>query len=188
MKEVLDGNADFSAGMYVLTTLRSEFMDHTRTHLSFPFVLVAPYGKKFTSLQKLFRPFNRLTWILVSAVFVGGFLVILVVRRLKSKQIENFIFGESYTGSPYLEMLNIAFGISMKKLPLKHFPRQLLASFLIFCFVIRNMYQALLFKNMQAEDRMQPIMTIDEMIEQNFNFYMYTIYQDHTENLKIYSR
>lgn len=188
VREILDGNADFTAGMFVLTVLRREFMDHTRTHLCFPFVLVVPYGNTFTPLQKLFHPFNRLTWVLVSLVFVAGFLVILAVWRTKKKNIENLVFGDNDKGSPYLNMVNIVFGGSMKKLPSKDFPRQLLATFLIFCFVIRNVYQGLLFKNMQVEDRMQPVSTIDEMIDQDFYFYMYPIYQDHTQNMKIYKR
>lgn len=188
MKEVIDGSADFTAGMYVLTTVRSEFMDHTRIHLAFPFVLVAPYGKKFSSLQKLFRPFNSLIWILIGVVFVGGFLVILGIHRIKKKHIRKIVFGENVGSSHYLNMVNVLFGVSMSKLPVKDFSRQLLATFLIFCLVIRNLYQGLLFQNMQAEDRMQPVMTIDEMIEQGFYFYMYPIYQDHTENLRIHFR
>lgn len=188
LREVIDGNADLTAGMFVLTILRSEFMDHTRTHLSFPFVLVAPHGKKFTSLQKLFRPFNSLTWILVSLVFVGAFAVIFGIKQFKRKNVENLVFGEKVESTPYLNLVNIIFGGSMRKLPSKDFPRQLLATFLIFCLVIRNVYQGLLFQNMQVEDRMQPVTTIDEMIEQDFYFYMYPIYQDHTENLKIYER
>lgn len=188
MQEVIEGNADFTAGMYVLTILRSEFMDPTWTHLSFPFVLVVPYGKKLTSLQKLLRPFNRFTWMLVFAVFISGFMLILGIQRIKRRHIENLIFGGNDRGSPHMNMLNIMFGNSMKKLPLKDFPRQLLATFLIFCFVIRNIYQGLLFQNMQMEDRVHPVMTIDEMIEEDFYFYMYPIYQDHTENLKIFNR
>lgn len=187
MSKVINGEADFTVGMYALTLLRLKYMDSIKSHLGFPFILIVPSGAKLTAFEKLTRPFQQDIWIALGLVYLLGFYFIIVISRSKSKQLANIVFGEQLN-PPILNMLDVSFGGSMHKLPAESCPRLLLASFLLFCLVIRNLYQGLLFQFLQSDDRARPVMTVDEMIENDFYFYMYSIYQEHTQHLKINSR
>lgn len=187
MKKVIEGEADFTVGMYALTPLRLKYMDSIKSHIGFPFVLIVPSGAELTPFEKLARPFQQKIWLLLSLTYFFGFWFIFVISRTRNSNLMLIIFGERQN-PPMLNMLDISFGGSMHKLPKKSCPRLLLASFLLFCLVIRNLYQGLLFQFLQSDDRARPVMTIDEMIEKDFYFYMYSIYQEHTQHLKIDSR
>lgn len=187
MKKVIDGDADFTLAMYALTSVRLKYMDSIKSHMGFPFVLIVPPGAPFTPLEKIFRPFQLEFWLGLCVVFACGFLIIFIISRTGSKKAEKIVFGK-LINPPYLNMLEIFFGGSLHLLPKKNFARLLLASFLLFCLVVRSLYQGLLFQFLQSESTVKPVMTVDEMIEKDFNFYMYSIYQEHTQHLKINSR
>lgn len=187
MKKVIDGEADLLVGMCAITPLRLKHMDCIKSHMSFPFLLIVPPGAEFTPFEKLLRPFHLEVWLMLCLVFICGFWFILVISTMGSVKLKHTIFGE-HCGNPYLNMLDIAFGGSMKTPPRRNFPRLLFATFILFCLVIRSLYQGLLFEFLQSDNRAIPVMTIDEMIEKDFYFYMYNIYQEHTHSLKIHER
>lgn len=174
-------------GMYAITTVRSKYMDSIKSHLSFPFILLVPPGAKLSPFQKFLRPFQLEIWLALSLTFICGFWFVIIVSIMGSNKFKNSVFGERIN-PPYLNMIDICFGGSLHKLPKKNFPRVMLAAFLIFCLVMRSLYQGLMFQFLQSDDRASPVMTVDEMIEKDFHFYMYSIYQEHTENLKIHPR
>lgn len=174
-------------GFFFITSLRLKFMDSIESHIGFPLVLIVPPGAKFSSFEKIFRPFQIHVWILIFVVFLFGFLFICFLNQFKKKAIEERVFGE-VVNPPCLNMVDICFGGSMTSLPKKSFPRILLTTFLIFCFVTRNIYQGLLYQNMQSDDRKKPVMTVDEMMEKDFYFYMYPEIEEHSRTLKFYSR
>lgn len=187
MKKVIDGEADLTVSMYALTQLRLKYMDSTNSHFEFPFLLIVPPGAKLTPFEKLARPFQIEVWLSLGLTYFFGFLFIFVVTNTGNKSLMMTIFGER-ANPPMLNMLDISFGGSMRKIPSKTGPRLMLASFLMFCLVVRSVYQGLLFDLIQSDYRARPVMTVDEMIEKDFHFYMYSIFQELTQHLKINSR
>jgi hypothetical protein len=176
-----------AVGFFFITSLKLRYMKSTESHISSPVVLIVPPGSKLTPLEKIFRPFKTVVWIAILIVFSSGFLFICIVNKTKSQKLSRKVFGE-VVNPPYLNMIDICFGGSMASLPKKSFPRILLTTFLIFCFVIRNIYQGLLYNNMQSDDRTQGVMTVDEMIEKEFDFHMYPDFSEATKSLKFRSR
>lgn len=187
MKKLMNDEADLILGFFFITSLRLKFFDSIESHIGFPFVLIVPPGEKFSSLEKIFRPFQLSIWIAIFAVLFCGILIIFITNTTRNKNLRQLIFGE-VVNSPYLNMVDIFFGGSMSSLPKKTFSRLLLSTFLIFCFVVRNSYQGLLFQNMQSDDRAKPVMTVEEMIEKNFDFHMYPDFIEHSKPLKFFSR
>ena len=183
----MDDEADLILGFFFITSLRLKFFDSIQSHIGFPFVLIVPPGEKFSPLQNIFRTFQFSIWIAIIAVYFFGFLIIFITNRTRNKNLRKLVFGD-VLNSPYFNMVEILFGGSMSVMPKKTFTRLLLSTFLIFCFVIRNIYQGLLFHNMQSNDRAKPVMTVDEMIEKNFKFHMYPDYIEHSKPLKFFAR
>lgn len=186
-REIINGEADLMIGFFFMSFLRMKFMDSIESHIGFPFVLVVPFGEELSSFEKIFKPFQLQVWILIFVVFFGGFLFIFILTKFGLKKVKEKVFGE-VINPPFLNMIDICFGGSMDSLPKKSFPRILLATFLIFCFVTRNIYQGLLYQNMQSNDQKKPVMTVDEMLEKEFFFYMYPEFQEQSKALKFYSR
>lgn len=68
--------------------------------------------------------------------------------------------------------LSIAsFGLGQVVLPGRNFARFLLATYLLFCIVVRSAYQGKQFEFIQKNMRPASVETIDEMIEKNFTLY-----------------
>lgn len=78
--------------------------------------------------------------------------------------------------------LIVIFGGSQTKLPTRNFSRFLLMSFLLFCLVQRNVYQGSLYIFLQSDGRHKEVQSIDEMVENGFDFYMYESYTDIIES------
>ncbi|CRL04595.1 CLUMA_CG017663, isoform A [Clunio marinus] len=187
MKMVVDGTADFTIGMYVISPLRLKFMDSTISHVSFPFVLIVPPGQKYTSFEKLFKPFSWNVWITVGVTFLLSSLIILFVKRSNNQKLKYFFFGAGYN-PPYFYIIDAFFGGSLQTLPKSTSPRILLSFFLFYSLILRTIYQGNLVKILQSDDRSRPVMTVDEMIENDFHFYMYPTFIEHSRHLKFFSR
>lgn len=186
MKMVIDGEVDFTIGMYTITSLRNKYMTSSQSYFTIPFLLIIPPGAHFSAFTKLFRPFRDVVWILILMTFVIGFIVIFVIR-FQSEIVKDFVFGIKNT-TPFLNMFNIFFGGSMDLVPSRTFARFLLTTFVIFCFVIRTLYQGALFQFLQTADRAKEAQTIDELIERNFMFYMLPASFETTKHMKFANR
>jgi hypothetical protein len=184
---VINREADLMLGFMALTLLRTKYMDATSSFTSWPFVLIVPPGAEFSSFQNLFRPFSVIVWSSLILSFLCGFIFIFLIRRCNNSWLKRQIFGEAHH-VPYLNMMNIFFGGTLHALPSNNVPRMLLATFILYCLVMRNLYQGSLFKFLQSNDRQRPVMTVDEMMEKKFHFYMYPVYLEHAKQLKFFKR
>jgi hypothetical protein len=184
---VVDREADLMLGLMALTQLRVKFMDSTSSFISFPFVLIVPRGMEFSPFQKLFRPFSLVVWTLLALTFFSGFAVVSLVRKFGNENLKKKLSLED-NRTPCLNMLNVFFGGSLHVLPKRSVPRMLLATFVLYCLVMRTVYQGVLFKFLQANDRQPPVMTVDELMEKNFEIFMETVYVEHSRNMKFFPR
>jgi hypothetical protein len=184
---VVDKEADLMLGFMALTLLRVKFMDSTASFTSFPFVLIVPRGMELSPFQKLFRPFKFIVWVLLVFSFLCGFTAIFLARRLCSHELKKKLFLEPHR-APYLNMMNVFFGGTLHVLPSKSASRLLLATFVIYCLVMRTIYQGLLFKFLQADERQPPVMTVDELLEKNFQVFMQPVYVEHSKHMKFFAR
>lgn len=184
---VVNKEADLMLGFMALTLLRFQYMDSTDSFISFPFVLIVPPGQEFSPFQKLFRPFSVVVWIYVLTTFACGLTFMFIVQKFGNKFCKQIIFGED-NRAPYLKMMNVFFGGSLHVLPQKSTPRILLSTFILYCIVIRTVYQGFLFTFLQSDDRQSPVMTMDDVLDRNFDVYMYPVYVEHSKHLKFFSR
>lgn len=182
MAMVINGQVDLTIGMYTVTFLRDRYMSSSEFYFSVAFVLIVPPGNVFSSLEKLFRPFQTNVWLMMVLAFAVGSFVITIVK-LQTNRIKNFVFG-SQNKSPYMNALNALLGGSLHILPKQNFARSLLFMYLLFSLVNRTLYQGALFQFLQADDRQKSIQSIDELMETDFLVYVLPSTMELTQNMK----
>jgi len=123
----------------------------------------------------------------VLTTFACGLTFMFIVQKFGNKFCKQIIFGDD-NRAPYLKMMNVFFGGSLHVLPQRSTPRILLSTFILYCIVIRTVYQGFLFTFLQSDDRQSPVMTMDDVLDRHFDVYMYPVYVEHSKHLKFFSR
>jgi len=162
---------DVAIGSLSLQIDRTKYLSATSMFASIPIVAVIPHTSKISAFVKLYLPFDFLTWILLFAIFLIGYAVILI-SKLISLTLYKFIVGYK-VNFPFTNMLIAFFGGSQSTLPRTNFSRFLLAKFLLFCLVIRGLYQGKLFDIMKKDIYEKTPTTFDDLIAKNYIFYTY---------------
>lgn len=158
------------AASYQMRYEKSRFYFYSTT---FDFVecsIAIPKGESLDSYERIIRPFDAETWTLVVITFATAFTSIFVIK-FGDNHLKDFVFG-SYNSTPGLNVLRIFFGISQIRCPARNFGRFLLMSFILFSIVIRTAYQAKMFQFLQMNLVKPTFDTVDELIENNFTFFM----------------
>ena len=183
---VFNKKTDGAIGMLSLQFDRTAIFSETRSFLPAQTVLVIPRGAFISPYRKLLAPFNLLVWMLLMAIVLVGVIIIFMLK-FHSKTAYEFVVGKGIN-YPFLNMLAAIFGISQWKLPRKNFARFLLLMFLMFCLIIRCLYQARLFIILQKELREKEVDTIDEAIDKGMVFFAYDSLMKRIKGQKIETR
>ncbi|XP_070502396.1 uncharacterized protein [Chironomus tepperi] len=171
---------DFVFGNINMKHDRVEIMDFCFGYYLEILVFVIPRGRPYTPFHKLLRPFHNTVWICTLLVIIACMVVILILAFLPRK-FRTFVYGENVK-TPFLNVIIAMYGGAQNILPKYNFARSLLMMFLLFCLVLRSLYQGSLFKFLQANDDQPEVASIDEMAEKDFKFYMIPSYDDMTKN------
>lgn len=172
--------ADAIIGNLYLKYDRSRAMDYSYVYFQDQIVLMQAPGQPLSTFQKLIRPFEPSVWLMLSITVIFGFTIIALLQ-LQSKIVKDFIIGQNIK-NPYMNILIGAFGGSQHVLPKQNFSRSLLMMFLLFCLVIRSLYQGSLYQFLQANDNEKEPQSIQEMYERDYQFYLITSYDDMTKD------
>lgn len=173
-------------GTLSLQLERTQFLTETKSFLSLPIVLVIPPAKIISPFQKLVRPFTILVWSLLLLTFLIGFIIIITLK-CSSRRSYDFIVGPG-VNYPFTNMMIAFFGGTQSKIPSNNFARYLLMNFLLFCLVIRVLYQGKLFLMLRMELHEKEAATIDDMMEREMIFYTYESLSKRTVGFKFFNR
>jgi hypothetical protein len=173
-------STDFVFGNLNLKYDRVDILDFCFGYYLEILVFVIPRGRPHNPFHKLLRPFHKIVWICILMVIAACITVILIISFLP-KKFKRFVYGEKVT-TPLLNVIIAMYGGAQTILPKFNFARSLLMMFLLFCLVLRSLYQGSLFKFLQANDNQPEVASIDEMAENDFKFYMIPSYDDMTRN------
>lgn len=174
LREVYEGSAHFVIGNYFLRANRIDFFDMSISYYVSPIVATIPLGRKYTSFEKLLRPFDVTIWMLLLAMFIISLFIIFMIN-LKCRNFKDVLYGKKVR-SPVMNILTAVVGGSQPRLPKRNFPRFVLMMFLIFCLIQRNAYQSLMFLFMTTTQRHPEISSLEEMIKNNFTIYSFPSY------------
>lgn len=150
---------------------RIKFLTATTFFASSPVVIVIPPTLEISPFVKLYLPFHLTLWIMIISVYIIGCLIIILTYFFKRK-FYSLIVGEN-VNYPLLNIVIVAVGNTQHSLPNRNFSRILLIQFVIFCLIVRSIYQGRLFNILRREIHQKEATTIDELFERNFMFYTY---------------
>ena len=166
---LLNNETDMILGDYFLKLDRLEYFDNSASYFESKLAFIIPQRAPLSSFQKLLQPFEHTVWwIFVACLIFGVFVIFLVVQHNKMKEI---VIGSDET-SPVMNMLSVILGYSQSKIPSNSFGRFILMMFMIFCLVMRSIYQGSLYKFLQSDGSHLQVKSFDEMIAKNFKFYI----------------
>jgi len=186
LKQTLDGEVDMLMGFYYLTLQRSKFLSFTQSHYSIPLVIMIPGGQPYSAFEKLFQPFQIILWCSLLLTFAIG-LVIITIINCQNKKIRNFVFGSKVT-TPYFNLYNIFVNGFQDVLPKRTFARYVLMVFMLFCFVLRTLYQGSLYQFLQSDGTKPDMETIDEMMKNHYLFYIRETLEHNIKSMSFYNR
>ncbi|CAG9806656.1 unnamed protein product [Chironomus riparius] len=136
-------------------------------------------GDVYTPYEKLFLPFDFITWILIFFTFSTTFITILIINCLP-EHARDFVYGIEIN-SPTLNVISIFFGISQIKLPTGHFPRFILMLFIFFCLIFRTCFQSKSFEFLTSEPRRSSPKSLEDLLARNYT--ISTLFKDSFEVL-----
>jgi hypothetical protein len=142
-----------------------------------------PPGEEYSGYEKLTFPFDFHTWTLITFTFVVAFMTIFIVS-FASEKIKNFVFGRNIA-SPSTNVLAHFFGLGQMVLPRRNFSRFLLMVFILYCLIIRSAWLGKMFEFLQKEMRKPQVESIDEMIEDNFTFFLPFSYKFYNQSKRL---
>lgn len=169
-RKVGNNEADLFIGNVAIDKSRIEKLDFSLP-IFFEFLkFVVPPGKSYSQVENFGRVFDSVTWTLICVVclLVGGVVLIISFR---SKKVKVYAFGSHYNNA-FMDYLATIFGSSLSTSPKAILPRLVIVKFVLFCFVIRSIYQGSLFNFLQSGAKASPVQSINEMISKGFTFYM----------------
>lgn len=180
MGRAVSRTSDIAWGNLNLKIDRTLIMDYSFGYYLETLIFVIPKGEPYSAFSKLLRPFDNFVWTALLLVILIC-IVIIALLTLLPRKIQNFVYGEKVS-NPLLNVLIAMFGGAQTKLPTYNFARSLLIMFLLFCLILRSLYQGALFQFLQANDNKPEVGSIAEMAEHNFKFYLIPSYDDMTKN------
>jgi Ligand-gated ion channel len=184
--ELYNNRTEMIVGDMYLKSSRYQHLDSTKTIDLEQMVFMIPPGRLYTSFEKFLLPFSLNVWLLTLLVIFIGIVTICVIS-FKLKHLKSFVYGKGVT-QPAMNMLLIVVALQQTKLPTTNFARFLLIQFIIFCLIMRTGYVGSLYGFLQSEGRHKEVTTIDQMIEENFKFYIFRTSVDLIKDSEIIKR
>lgn len=162
---------DLMIGEFSLQLERLKFLSGTVFYMTDALILTMPPTSTISPFQKLYMPFDAIIWSLIITIYVISVVIFTFVRRM-SETVYELIVGQNVK-HPILNMLIAIVGGSQTVLPTKMFSRFLLAKFLIFCLIMRSLYQGKLYDIMRKNLYEKEAESINELFENKYHFYTY---------------
>lgn len=166
-------------GATIVATNRAELYSMSFAHFYGSLLYAIPSGIPYTSLEKLFFPFNTSVWMYIGVLFVVAIAIMLIFKMLPENS-RDFVFGKS-NDTPFFNMMNIFLGgsVTLNKMPVRNFARTIFLIWLLFSLVVRNAYQGKLFDNLRSNQRKAPLFLLKDLYESNLRIYLYeSFYQN----------
>ncbi|XP_058811316.1 uncharacterized protein LOC131676211 [Topomyia yanbarensis] len=168
MRMIQEEEVDFGISCLGISVARNEILKPGIVHYTTSLVLAVPGGRPYTAFEKLFQPFKVQVWFLTGLAVVLAMIVITFVES-RNRSIRYFVYGNKIR-TPYLNLVQVFFGISMHLTPARNFAKTLLFLWIYLSIILRSLYQGAMFNYLQQESKWPPSQTLAE-IDQTEAFY-----------------
>ncbi|XP_019555486.2 uncharacterized protein LOC109424760 [Aedes albopictus] len=170
MKILQDETVDFGIGCLGIMAQRNEILQPGRAHYNSRVLFAIPEGQPYGPVEKLLRPYERTVWMVVVGM-LGGIAFMVLVLKFASDNVRNFIYGEG-NQTALLNLFNVVYSGGLHVFPRRNFARTLLVMWIVHCFVLRTVYQGLLFRYLQDESNHSPVDTVDGIERSDLHYHI----------------
>lgn len=167
---ITNRRANICIGAFSVQLDMSTLMDASEVYYQSRLVLLIPPGRPYSSFQKLFRPFDKITWITLVICFVFGFIFIISLKTSSEMKYRDLIVGFR-NRYPFFNMVIIFFGGGVTKLPIYSLARNLILIWMFGSLVLRSLYQGSLYTHLQQSKIAPPLDTITKLIDHDYLIY-----------------
>lgn len=170
IKMVMDKEVNLTGGFFLSSALRKIWMSSSYEYYTTNLVWAIPAAHPLNAAERFAKPFSVAIWLFTILVLIIGVIVICIINRCPQK-VRDFIYGRNIK-HPILNMINIALGGPLVRLPRRNFARTLLALYLIYTLVIRNAYSGALFRFLQMVNTHVDVRNMEEMLAKDYKFFV----------------
>lgn len=112
-------------------------------------------------------------WMIIGTIFAIGAGMIFILKFLP-KKCRDFVIGKTNT-MPFFYMISISLGggLNSNAVPMRNFARTLLLIWMLSCLVLRNAYFGKLFHFIRSNQRMEPLVDLDQLYDSDFELYVF---------------
>lgn len=155
---------NLSIGSIVLSNENSDKFSMSSPYYYGALIYAIPYGKSYSSFDKLFFPFEPSIWICISLVLLLLSIVVILLKTV-SRKVRNFVVGSGNDG-PFCNTIAISLGITMPDhaVPYRNFGRTILMILLLATLVLRNAYQGNLFNFLKSQKQRPPLFHLSDIL------------------------
>lgn len=163
----------FGIGCLAIIADRDEILTRGTPHYTTSVVFGVPDGRRYSAFEKLFQPFDFYSWFVVFTIH-GFAAVVILVLKFCPEPVRQFVYGDG-NRIAFFNTVQIFYSGLTSHVPKRNFARTLLLLFLGYAFLIRSMYQGLMFKYLQADSKHKPVETVDELERSDLRYDMLLI-------------
>lgn len=184
IEKLMSRKLDIVIGFISLQQTRTKFLSDTKPFTFEPMVILVPPGEEYGHFEKFARPFHFAVWIIIVGIFSGIF-ILFATFHIILKTLNRHYFLE--IRHPFSDFMSVIFGVTQHRLPFQNIPRFVLMSFILYCLVIRTVYQSGLYQTIKNNDRKPQMESMDEIIEKGYKFNVYETMAQRSIGLKFYN-
>lgn len=165
----MNEEANFTIGNYLLTKERERWLSPSVSYTQQSMGLAYKERYRHVSpFSQFVAPFSLTVWLLIFAVLCMSAIIILLLKKLSSRQ-RHFIIGGRMNRSPILNMINLFLGGLVDNRRRRHlryfgtFARTLAMLWMLFSFFLRKSFEGTLFGFLQNQPIDLPCDTVEEV-------------------------
>ncbi|XP_055611382.1 glutamate receptor ionotropic, NMDA 3A-like [Uranotaenia lowii] len=178
---VLNGTANFTLGFFALNLNKHTFFSYAYPYFQTSIIMVISPGLEYGPFERLLLPFQFSVWISFSAVFFVGIITIGVLKFFP-KAVQGFVFG-SLNQTPVVNFVKSTLGDSLELLPTRNFARFLLLLWISCCFVLRTVYQQIMFDHLSRLQNHSTAQNWDQFVAGGYRIFAMDRQQYFYENV-----
>ncbi|XP_055611394.1 uncharacterized protein LOC129757996 [Uranotaenia lowii] len=183
---VLNGTVNLTLGFFGNNFIRSRFLSSTSDHYQTSLVMIISPGLEYGDFEKLLLPFQPSLWITFTLVCVTG-LFIMAVLEVFPTSAQTIVYGTP-NHAPLLNFFQSGLGYAILAIPQQNFPRLLLLIWILGTFILRTVYQQIMFNNLCRSQNRSSAQNWPQFVASNYRIFALTrelyVYQGLPEYVK----
>lgn len=134
----------------------------SQTYLQAKAIFIIPPGRPYSSIEKLFWPFDGTVWYtLIGMISTFGCIVIMY-----------HCIGVAHRHISMFQVARILLGLDLGRFPVSAISKGLTVLVMLNFLILRNVYQGSLYNFLSNRKNVTPVQSIDQMVEDGFSFYI----------------